>query len=124
MIPEPRLAHIVEFVVKDPLNVDDRAKQAFVELIDHGPSGRLEANRILFHMLKDNEFKEWNSGPSGYMVNCVNEAQTALLNWRAWDECPEHLKNRGKGKGKGKDKGKDNSGPSDSSSGPGHRGFR
>ena len=83
LVPAPRLAHLRTFV-DETLALDDRARQSFIELIDSGPSGAREANRILYHTLKDSE-GGWRKGPSQYIGSCVAEAQEALANWQEWD---------------------------------------
>ena len=65
------------------------SKDVIISLIcltEKGPYGIMEANRILYHLIKDKASTEWHQadGPSRWVHQCVQEANEALLNWRSW----------------------------------------
>lgn len=67
------------------------SKDAIISLINlakcNGPHGVMEANRILFHLMKDKSDSTWRSpdGASGWVKNSVVDANEALRNWTSWE---------------------------------------
>ena len=82
--PDKGLVHLRP-LLDEHFDLDDRARQALVDLIASGYCGMHEALRIIYHMMKDSDDQHWRSGPSGYLVKAVEEAQQALAAWQDWD---------------------------------------
>ena len=77
--------------------MDERAIQAFVRVLKSpgGHSGFYEANRILFHLLKDTTSASTSSGRVGpWMQRATTEALEAISNYLEWDA--EHQRGLGK----------------------------
>jgi len=82
--------HCFRHVLVDELNVSFDTIQQLINLTkNNGPEGPLEANRILYHLMKDKgtSHDTWRSrdGPSRWVFQCVQEANDAIRNWRSWE---------------------------------------
>ena len=120
-------------LVVEVMKVEDFGINAFKEVLVHKSLGRYEANRILFHLLKDSYTKRdheevYRPSKTKWMYSCSHEAQSAMRNWQDWD-C-EYMKRLGKRWVKG-DNGRwawedarTSSSARSSSTWGGHRGFR
>jgi len=71
----------------EDLQLSKNTIQSLISLTEKGPDGILEANRILYHLIKDKAETQWHQadGASRWVHQCVQEASEALLNWRSWN---------------------------------------
>ena len=75
-------------VLIEDLGVSTDTIISLICLSKNGSHGTMEANRILYHLIKDKgtAHAEWHQpdGASRWVYQCVQEANEALLNWRSW----------------------------------------
>ena len=84
--PDQRL-QCWQFLLENELQMDIRALQSFVELLNH-PQQRLgyqECCRILAHLLKDTADGGWASSSSAWLNKSCLEARRAIENYDEWN---------------------------------------
>ena len=73
-------------IVQEDLAVEPWAIHAFKEVLQGGPFGVYEANRILAHLMKDSSSSSRSEGSkSRWLYKACNESLEAMRNWEDWD---------------------------------------
>ena len=97
------LAEWVE-VLEDDFELDDEAIGNIVGLCSQGKLGCFEANRVLYHLMKDSEQGPRDT-PAAWVHRTTEESREAMMDWALWEywlEDPPRLgpqRHQGQGKG-------------------------